>query len=439
MTALAPSSKLEALPLELLASILREITDLPSLQSFAFTTPVIYEAFKHAFSGNFTAHVEKSYAAFGLNLKEPIAAVRSKGLYYAYKKSEATALINAWGQNDAAVESQSTQFTPIDKPRDMAEITELCYLHRRLLFFRDNFESDVPKPEWIHEDEWIEQLPLSLSLLEEHRLLRALCRLEIHANIFGPMEEKPFSRNSLFDVKKARYFNNWEAESESDDPHHEAASLFFGKMTHWEYEEMSSLIPYLMKNYTCLYENMYAELRKFPWRSSDRTFPVDFYSFRFPPNSRMRLPLREITDMPSLEFGRHRTASLVAYGPNFLYRLLEADSSLRRDMILANFVPTITPWIFNGSLNVIDHAYQFCRWSLDSDNDLSVFESFWETLPPTDRPNPAWLDILRNEVATHNMHGSPGVHIPSSLQLNGDWAVAIWGHERLQKWEVQWA
>ncbi|KAJ5629952.1 hypothetical protein N7528_003609 [Penicillium herquei] len=418
--------------------LLREIPDLPSLQSFAFTSPVIYEAFQYAFSGSFTAHVKKSYAAFGLNLKEPIAAVRSKGLYYAYKKPEATALINAWGQNDAADESQSAQFTPIDKPRDKTETIELCYLYERLLFFRKDFETEVPKPEWMYHKYWIEELPLSLSLLEQHRLLRALCRLEIHANIFGPMEEKPFSRNSLFDVKKARYYNNWEAESESDDPHHEAASLFFGKMTHWEYEEMSSLIPYLKSIYTCLYENMHAELQQIQWPSSETTFPVNFHSFHLPPNSRMRLPLREITDMASLEFGRHRTASLVAYGPNFLYRLLVTDDSwFRRDMILANFVPTIRPWIFDGTLNVIDHAYQFCRWSLDPNNDLSVFESFWETLPPHDRPNPAWLDVLRNEVATHNMHGSPGVHIPSSLQLDGDWAVAIWDRERLQKWEDQ--
>ncbi|KAJ5712975.1 uncharacterized protein N7483_010156 [Penicillium malachiteum] len=49
----------------------------------------------------------------------------------------------------------------------------------------------------------------------------------IHANIFGPMEEEPFSRDSLREHNKARYLNNWQAES--DDAHAEAAILFLGK------------------------------------------------------------------------------------------------------------------------------------------------------------------------------------------------------------------
>ncbi|KAJ5719154.1 hypothetical protein N7493_007609 [Penicillium malachiteum] len=223
MTARAPSSKLEALPFELLGSIARERTDLPSLQSFAFASSVLYQAVQCAFSGNFNTVVKKFYAAFGLNLKEPIAA----RLYYAYKKLEATALINAWGENDAAVESQSAQFTPIDRPRDMTEIAELCYLHRRLLFFLEDFKENLPKPEWKSVNSWYNQVPFSLSFLEEHRLLRALCRLELHANIFGPMEEEPFSRNSLFDRKKAKFFNDW--QSEGDEALGEAASLFLGK------------------------------------------------------------------------------------------------------------------------------------------------------------------------------------------------------------------
>ncbi|KAJ6037232.1 hypothetical protein N7540_001511 [Penicillium herquei] len=440
MTTAAPSSKLEALPLELLVSILREITDLPSLQAFTFASPVIYEAFRYAFSGSFTTVVKQSFAAFGLKLKEPITAIRSKGLYYAYKKPEATALIHAWGQNDSdtPAEFQSTSFPPIDKPLDLNETIELCYLHERLLFFLEDFRGNVPKPEWISVDEWNTQLPLSLSLLEEHRLFRALCRLEIHANIFGPMEEEPFSRNSLREHNKARYLNNWQAEKDSDDASKEAAILFFGKITHWEYEEMSSLVPYLKKMYTSVYEEIYQELRKIDWPSTNHTFPVDFHSFSRPPNLKMRLPLREITDMPSLEFGRYRTVSLVAYGPNFLYRVLHAEPSLRRDMILANFVPSIRPWICDGGVDIIDHAYQYCRWSLKQENALPVFESFWATLPPFDRPNPAWVGVLASEVDAHNMHGHPGVHIPSSLQLYGDWAVAIWNHDRLQKWEVEW-
>lgn len=416
---------LESLPVEIKFLILKEISDLATLKSCLLLSRTFFPAYNLAEREILCCILQNQY---GPLLGEAVAAVRSRGLYLETHKEEAIALLDTWRRNDEIRKLAPNSSSRIDKPCDMAEIMKLFRLHEVLQFFLQDFEKITPRPPWMELDEWKNSLfPVMLSSSEQYRFIRALCRLQTHANIIGRAEYPLDNPARGFPFR-----NDWK-NNETDapfSPEEEAYRLFFGTMPPWECDEMGCVWTYLKTKVDPLYPGVcdnLANLTKEHGLGDDAWFeelPLDAQ----PPYWGL------LNSLSSLENLAGSTGSLVAIGPNFVYRLLHATPLIRRDMVLSNADYMENTYIGDNSrVNVepegkLPLIYPADRYA------VSGLEELWSdsNLLPTQKPNIAWKMV---SLLPHSPEDNLESVIIQDDEAGWDWYHALWDDDRLHKWD----
>ncbi|KAJ5675221.1 uncharacterized protein N7477_005155 [Penicillium maclennaniae] len=419
----APPS-LESLPVEIKILILKEIPDWATLKSFLVLFQSFFPAYNLAKREVLCCILQTQ---FGPLLGEAIAAVRSCGLYLETHKEEAITLLDTWRRSDEIKKLDPNSSSRIDNPCDMEEIMNLFRLHEVLQFFLQDFVKTIPQPQWMELDEWTNsKFPIKLSSSEQYRFLRALCRLQTHANIIGraeyPLDEP---------VCGSPFRNNWR-DNETDgpfSPEEEAYRLFFGTIPPWECDEMGCVWTYLKTKVDPLYPEVRdssSKLMKDHGLGDDAWFeelPLDAQ----PPYWGL---LKSLTSLENLDAS---TGSLVAIGPNFVYRLLHATPLIRRDMVLSNADYMENTFIGDNSrVNIepedkLPLIYPADRYA------VSGFEEMWSysDLSPTQKPNIAWRMV---SLLPHSPEDNLESVIIQDDEVGWDWYHALWDDDRLNEW-----
>lgn len=163
-----------------------------------------------------------------LQLPEAIAAIRSKNLHMVDNKEQSIALLDSWRRSEEISTLALTPGPQPDKPTNLEDVIELLNLHKEIDFFLEDYSTNAPRPSWIGPGQWsAEFTPMRLSHAEKRRLARALCRLYLHANIFGNIE--------ITESDSDWIPNNWKNTVHDTE---DAWRLFFGTLPPWEYEEL---------------------------------------------------------------------------------------------------------------------------------------------------------------------------------------------------------
>lgn len=380
-----------------------------------FSSPICHDGYlrvREELLGNILHH---QYDGL-LPLPEGIAAIRSKNLRMSTNKEQAIALLDSWRRSEEISTLALTSGPRPNEPASSDEVIDLFNLHKEITFFLEDYSTHATLPPWVDPDQWpTELMPLRLSHAERRRFARALCRLYLHANIFGNIEMRESSTDWTG--------NNWEhTVLDTED----AWRLFFGTLPPWEYEELVCVWSYFMTRYEPVIEEISEGLR-------DRGvhFFWDLLEEEKPPGESVT-----IETVDDLEHFPGCVDSLVSLGPGFLYRVLNAAPRRRRDMVLLNASFSIHTWIgekvcmaWDDKLPLIFPADRYY---------VQSFEELWSRTTPNDGPNAAW----KNFALEDHQKGVPfeAAFVGSeSLCRRGDereWGYAIWDDERLRGWNA---
>lgn len=341
--------------------------------------------------------LKKSYGAH-LHLLEAVIAVRSKGLWFEHHREEVINLLYLWRlREEPSAKTLSVQ--------DLKEVMKLLHFHKKLYFFLDDYTKNVPRPPWIDAAEWNKKLPVKMSENEKSRFMRAICRLQIDGNVFGPPEEgqaEPVPRYNDFNTA-------------------EAYRLFFGAMPPWEYEEMGCVWSYILSKYDPVVETISQGLRDAMKGNEDKFF------WDFLPDDECPAPavIDRLDDLESLPYHIESFASL---GPDFLYRALHAKPIPQWKMVIANTHTSHEPFIGFGIPSWEDRV----QFTTPADrHDVRSFEQFWSTLPPLEQPTLGWKKL---GLAPH----TPEDRLLDALDRYADpekkdqwpWGYALWDDAR---------
>ncbi|KAJ5610443.1 hypothetical protein N7510_007162 [Penicillium lagena] len=390
---------LEGLPAELLILILFEIRDRQSLQSVVLASPACHKAYLMIRPDLLYCILKNQYDE--LLLPEAIAAIRSKGLDMKNNREKAIALLDI-RRRDKEINAS--------EPASLEEIIELLHFHKEIHFFLDDYSQNAPRPEWIDSAQWPRFLPLDLSNSEKCRFLRALCRLQTHAYIFGKSE---VSIERWYDWPS----NDWEYTTLRPE---DAWRLFFGTILPWEYEEMGCVWSYLMTKYDPVYKEISDSLNN---------CGVNFF-WDLPKDQRPNSVVVERVE--DLEILPDCTDTLVSIGPRFLYRVLHADDLRRRNLVMANANTEPETWIGPNCGVSSDYKFPFL-YPADLCN-VGSFNELWSALPSLEQPNLGWT-VKAVEKFRKERYFEFAI-VESHCDQEWDWGYAIWDGERLRKWEA---
>lgn len=233
---------LEGLPVDLHIHILSSVSDLQSLRSIVLASPACHHAYRRARDELLQNTLYKEYNGL-VNVTDAITAIRSKGLHASLpsNKERIISLLDTRRRSDEIrrLGLPSAAIAP-DTPASVDETIQLLDLHRMAIFLLNDYCSFAPYPKWMDQTKWEnEVLPLNLSKTEKVRWLRGFYRLQIHANIFGPME---------FSVHEC---SAWKSDDWVDKMFtlEEAWRVFFGTMAPWEVAELGCVFQYLHERY----------------------------------------------------------------------------------------------------------------------------------------------------------------------------------------------
>ncbi|KAJ5392094.1 hypothetical protein N7509_007584 [Penicillium cosmopolitanum] len=172
------TSTLNILPKELFVLILFQIPDLQTLKSTVLTSRACYAAYQIVRSSLLRGIVMELYSE-SFSIAEALLALRSKGLRS--HQEEVFALLNRWRRRDELKEVPSSPkscLPSFDEPYTLQETVNLIHLHRQLVFFLDDYSTNMRRPYWIFSPEdWQRCLPIKMLNTEKGRFIRALCRL----------------------------------------------------------------------------------------------------------------------------------------------------------------------------------------------------------------------------------------------------------------------
>ena len=352
-----------------------------------------------------------------LDLPEAITAVRSQGLLFQDHKEEAIALLDAWRRPEEISELALTPSSRMDKPKSLEETIKLLQLFKQLHFFLEDYATNAPRPAWISPAEWEHKLPLQLTSTEKRRFLRALCRLQILANIFGlPETDRPFEGPD----------NDWDriGSPEATD----AFRLFYGTMPPWEYEEMGCVWSYLFSKYDLIAQEISVDLRNLMSNCG-----CHFFWEIYPDDQRVPFGC-EMEIVSNLDHFSQHFDTYIAIGPVFLYRVLHADRLTRRNMIMINTrVGEDITFIGDGLWVDWEERMPFIE---PADRYKTPdFEIFWSLLPPIEQPSPAWK---RTWIVPHapETDFEDTVDFYTHSDRDWTWGYALWDGERLEEWKV---
>ncbi|CAL5873793.1 uncharacterized protein PFLUO_LOCUS8075 [Penicillium psychrofluorescens] len=122
--------------------------------------------------------------------------------------------------------------------------------------------------------------------------------------------------------------------------------------------------------------------------------------------------------------------TLVSIGPRFLYRVLHANTLLRRNMVITNASMDPDTWIgLNLSVSA-DDMFPFL-YPADLCN-VGSFDELWSVLPSLEQPNLGWT-----AKAVEQSRQDPYfeyVISESYYDQEWEWGYAIWDGERLRQW-----
>ncbi|CAI7635562.1 unnamed protein product [Penicillium discolor] len=427
---------LEGLPTELLILILLEIPDLTSLKSIVLSSPIFHQAYLAVRQEALCRIVKDQW---GMLLGDAVAATRSRGLLFAGQKREAIALLDTWRRKEEISKLGTTSLNRIDEPGSVEEILHLFYLHKVFDFFLEDYAKNLPRPyaKNIRLPPWLEEanipweiqweasvLPIKLSRTEKHRLLRALCRLQIYANIFGQPECH----------KGGDWFrNDWNTRKETDSSKpasEEAWRVFFGTIPPWEYHEMACVWAYFTTMFDPIYKEVTAGLHDLVEKHMRKDDSIYQFFDSLPED--VRPPSGGMETLQSLQNLPGRSKSLASMGPEFVYRLLHGTPLVRRDMVKLNaeddVLSTFPPsWLWEE--DKLPFLYPADRHAVHN------YEQLWSTLPSFEKPNLGWRRM-------HLLPHTPEQTFEDAIDLEGgdealwSWGFAIFDDERLTAWKA---
>lgn len=427
---------LEGLPTELLILILLEIPDQSDLKSIVLSSPDVHQAYLTARPEILGSMVT---ALFGPLLGEGILAIRSRGLVFADREEDAIALLDTWRRKDEIKQAASTSLKRIDVVDNVQESLALFRFHSQLEFFLADYATNAPRPEWITETDWASCfIPMSFSHTEKYRFLRAMCRLQTLANIFGTPETTP--KPGL----RKQNTNNWVKYGYGDyharcNRMREVYRLFFGTMPPWEYSEMGCIWSYLLPKFRPFYDDILESLREF-LKNTPSTEPCINDDFHFIAHDALPPISPYISTVSNLESWVREdgggTESLLEIGPDFLYRVLHTTFLPRRDMILTNIQEWSEALIGDRVRDIIEPSEEAIVPLIEPADKHSNenYEELWSSLPSTETPNKAWKK-------SHILPEFPGQTFEGAIFDMGymkgwKWGFAIWDDERLEVWKA---
>jgi hypothetical protein len=409
---------LEGLPTELIIHILFYIPDQASLKSIVSSSPVFHQAYIAVRQPLLCSILKTQYGSL-LDLSEVITAVRSEGLSFHSHKEDAISLLDTWRRRNEITElslAKSNQKNDFD---GLEETIKVFRLYQELNYFLEDYAQNAPRPTWIEPTQWQkEKLPILLSVIEKRRFLRALCRLQIFANIFGvPEMDLDLSSKDEYWMEEA----DWENENE-------AYSLFYGTIPPWEYEEMGCVWSYLMTKYNPISKEISDDLRKLVSDTGCFLFWQILPEDQRPPIGCHMEIVKELD-----HFNRYFD-TLASIGPRFLYRVLHAERLLRRNIVMANARdPFELPFI---GIGIISWDYRFPFIYPADRHEAPNFQLLWSTLPEIEQPNLGWKKAWLLSTITDQQELEDVLFYERRSEEDWDWGYAIWDSERLEEWKA---
>ncbi|KGO74996.1 hypothetical protein PITC_032340 [Penicillium italicum] len=412
---------LERLPTELLILVLLEIPDLASLKSIVLSSPIFHQAYLTVRQKALYRIVKNHW---GLLLGDAMAATRSRGLQFAHHKQEAIAMLDTWRRKEEISDLALSSSIPIDEPSNLEETFNLIHLHKVFHFFLKQYETKVPRPPWISNDQWENSiLPIKLSHTEKHRFLRALCRLQIYANIFGEYEHTT--------VEKVKY-NGWKNSPKSGLAFDEEAyRLFFGTVPPWEFQEVGCLWAFL----TTLFDDIYKEISTGLYELVEKHATREDWTrelFEELPEDVQPPWWKGVDKLGNVEKIWGFSNSLASMGPEFVFRILHGMPLIQRDMVMLNGDDELLSSFPNMNLtedNMVPLIYPADRHAVHN------YEQLWSTLPYIEQPNLGWKQL-------HVLPDTPGQSFEEAIDVQCArksvwlWGYAIFDDERLTAWKA---
>lgn len=396
---------LEALPVELRILILSSISDLHSLRAIVLASPAYHQAYRPVRGEILRDLLYKEYNGL-VNVPDAVTAIRSKELHASLpsNKERIISLLDIRRRSDEVPET----------PVSIDETIQLLHLHRIAIFLMDDHCTFAPRPGWMDQTKWkTEILPLRLSETEKVRWLRGFYRLQIFANIFGPIEFPVHEFN-------AEKRDGWDGKTFTME---EAWRVFFGTMAPWEVVELGCVFQYIQERYTEPYYEIAENLSQYG-RVTMSSLPED-----------VQVPIGCIQwDATDLTLGAgDKLPTLAGIGPEFFYKFLTQKTFLdRRNLVLANartflwILPDICP----GSEDSLPLLYPADRFNFGEDFD--GLKRLQATLPPSERPN---ILCDRYLFCFSDMSDTFGEIFDVGLGYTlWRWGFALWDDERILEW-----
>lgn len=410
---------LEGLPTELIVLILFYIRDQASLKSIVFSSPVFHQAYLAVRQPVLCSILKTQYDAL-LDLPEAITAVRSEGLSFHSHKEEAICLLDTWRRQKEIGWIDSIKSDQSGDLQTLEETVKVFRLYQELNYFLEDYTQNAPRPTWIEPTQWREEkLPLALSLIEKRRFLRALCRLQIFANIFGAPER------DLDLLSKDEYWNDV-SDMETEN---EAYSLFYGTIPPWEYEEMGCVWSYLMTKYNPISKEISDDLRKLVSDTGCFLFWQILPEDQRPPIGCHMETVKE------LDYFNGYFDVLASIGPRFLYRVLHAERLLRRNTVMTN-ARYLSNSIFIGSGLGLSWDYRLPLIYPADRHEAPNFQVLWKTLPEIEQPNYGWKKAWLPSMITEQQELEDVLFYEHRSEEDWDWGYAIWDRERIEEWKA---
>ncbi|CAG8895258.1 unnamed protein product [Penicillium egyptiacum] len=417
---------LEGLPTELLILILLEIPDLVSLKSIVLSSPIFHQAYLTVRLEALSGIVKDQW---GVLLGDAIAATRSRGLQFANHKQEAIAILDTWRRKEEIRDLALGSSIPIDELNNLEEIFNLFYLHKVFHFFLQEYDMKAPRPPWISNDQWEHSiLPMNLSDTEKHRFIRALCRLQIYANVFSEYEHTTMTAENKW--------NSWGGCGKNGSHHlyKEGYRLFFGAMPPWEFQEIGCLWAFFTTMFDHIYKEISVGLHDLVEKhmTTDPEYAWQRPYFELLPDDIMPPWWNGVDRLSNVELIWKFSNSLALLGPDFVYRLLHGTPLIQRDMVMLNGnedLLRIFPDMYLQEEWMVPFIYPADRHAVQD------YEQLWSTLPSIEQPNLGWKQVhVMPETPEQTFEEAIDVECPRKSVWR--WGYAIFDDERLTAWKA---
>ncbi|KAI9041954.1 uncharacterized protein KD926_006291 [Aspergillus affinis] len=398
-------------------AILLRCPDVETLRALVHASPAYHAAYRKVRNQALFKALCAEY--YGMESVDAVVALRSRGLYadIPSNKGKIYTLLDQWQRHK---EIRRLNEPSADEPADLDEIIRLIRLHKIMKFCLVDFCNAVHRPVWINSEQWNNDvLPISLSRTEKTRLLRALYRVQIYANIFGHRVFYPGEKTPI----QWRY-NSWEEETFET---REVWRLFMSPMAPWEFQEYGCVWQYIYERYRQPYQEVadyFDQFEMMPMERVEYKYQID----PLPTNCSL-LDTDEVRGNTDIHM-----SNLATMGPVFFHKFIRDPCFLhRRDMIVVN--TRFTPFTFDE----VSHDLHFedmhpLRYpGFKSPDDFRRTKGLWKTLSPIHRPNIAcarlWFKKLSEDWLIYSM-GYEGEEF-------WKWGYAIWDDARLIEWKKQ--